>query len=51
MVMIMGQSHLLRNVKRWFNSSVFSKVNPISGTQKTNLMILGGLLLQLQLRR
>jgi APA family basic amino acid/polyamine antiporter len=43
MVMIMGQSRIFLGMsKDGLIPSVFSKVNPISGTPKTNLMILGG---------
>ena len=43
MVMIMGQSRIFLGMsKDGLIPPVFSKVNPISGTPKTNLMILGG---------
>jgi basic amino acid/polyamine antiporter, APA family len=43
MVMIMGQSRIFLGMsKDGLIPSVFSKINPISGTPKTNLMILGG---------
>jgi APA family basic amino acid/polyamine antiporter len=43
MVMIMGQSRIFLGMsKDGLIPSVFSKVHPISGTPKTNLMILGG---------
>lgn len=42
MVMIMGQSRIFLGMsKDGLIPSVFSKINPISGTPKTNLMILG----------
>ncbi|WP_396196649.1 APC family permease [Flavobacterium sp.] len=42
MVMIMGQSRIFLGMsKDGLIPQVFSKVNPISGTPKTNLMILG----------
>ncbi|MBB1194481.1 amino acid permease [Flavobacterium sp. SOK18b] len=43
MVMIMGQSRIFLGMsKDGLIPPVFSKVNPLSGTPKTNLMILGG---------
>ncbi|MCL9769358.1 amino acid permease [Flavobacterium sp. HXWNR69] len=43
MVMIMGQSRIFLGMsKDGLIPSVFSKINPISGTPQTNLMILGG---------
>jgi APA family basic amino acid/polyamine antiporter len=43
MVMIMGQSRIFLGMsKDGLIPSVFSKINPLSGTPKTNLMILGG---------
>jgi APA family basic amino acid/polyamine antiporter len=43
MVMIMGQSRIFLGMsKDGLIPPVFSKVNPISGTPKNNLMILGG---------
>jgi APA family basic amino acid/polyamine antiporter len=43
MVMIMGQSRIFLGMsKDGLIPSVFSKINPISGTPRTNLMILGG---------
>jgi APA family basic amino acid/polyamine antiporter len=45
MVMIMGQSRIFLGMsKDGLIPPVFSKVNPISGTPKTNLMILGGII-------
>lgn len=45
MVMIMGQSRIFLGMsKDGLIPKVFSKVNPISGTPKTNLMILGGVI-------
>jgi len=45
MVMIMGQSRIFLGMsKDGLIPSVFSRVNPISGTPKTNLMILGGII-------
>ena len=45
MVMIMGQSRIFLGMsKDGLIPQVFSKVNPISGTPKTNLMILGGII-------
>ena len=42
MVMIMGQSRIFLGMsKDGLIPSVFSKINPISGTPKTNLLILG----------
>lgn len=42
MVMIMGQSRIFLGMsKDGLIPSVFSKINPLSGTPKTNLMILG----------
>lgn len=42
MVMIMGQSRIFLGMsKDGLIPSVFSKINPISGTPRTNLMILG----------
>lgn len=43
MVMIMGQSRIFLGMsKDGLIPPVFSKINPLSGTPKTNLMILGG---------
>lgn len=43
MVMIMGQSRIFLGMsKDGLIPAVFSKINPLSGTPKTNLMILGG---------
>jgi len=43
MVMIMGQSRIFLGMsKDGLIPSVFSKINPLSGTPRTNLMILGG---------
>ena len=43
MVMIMGQSRIFLGMsKDGLIPQVFSRINPISGTPKTNLMILGG---------
>ena len=43
MVMMLGQSRIFMGMsKDGLIPSVFSKINPISGTPKTNLMILGG---------
>lgn len=43
MVMIMGQSRIFLGMsKDGLIPSVFSKINPTSGTPQTNLMILGG---------
>ncbi len=43
MVMIMGQSRIFLGMsKDGLIPPVFSKVNPLSGTPRTNLMILGG---------
>jgi APA family basic amino acid/polyamine antiporter len=45
MVMIMGQSRIFLGMsKDGLIPKVFSNVNPISGTPKTNLMILGGII-------
>jgi APA family basic amino acid/polyamine antiporter len=45
MVMIMGQSRIFLGMsKDGLIPQVFSKINPISGTPKTNLMILGGII-------
>ncbi len=45
MVMIMGQSRIFLGMsKDGLIPKVFSKVNPLSGTPKTNLMILGGVI-------
>ena len=45
MVMIMGQSRIFLGMsKDGLIPQVFSKINPISGTPKTNLMILGGVI-------
>jgi APA family basic amino acid/polyamine antiporter len=45
MVMIMGQSRIFLGMsKDGLIPQVFSNVNPISGTPKTNLMILGGII-------
>jgi APA family basic amino acid/polyamine antiporter len=45
MVMIMGQSRIFLGMsKDGLIPQVFSRVNPISGTPKTNLMILGGII-------
>ena len=45
MVMIMGQSRIFLGMsKDGLIPAVFSKVNPISGTPKTNLIILGGII-------
>ena len=43
MVMIMGQSRIFLGMsKDGLIPPIFSKINPLSGTPKTNLMILGG---------
>ncbi len=43
MVMIMGQSRIFLGMsKDGLIPSVFSKINPLSGTPRTNLIILGG---------
>ncbi|BDB51726.1 APC family permease [Flavobacterium ammonificans] len=45
MVMIMGQSRIFLGMsKDGLIPQVFSRVNPISGTPQTNLMILGGII-------
>ncbi|MBY0244381.1 MAG: amino acid permease [Sphingobacteriaceae bacterium] len=45
MVMIMGQSRIFLGMsKDGLIPQVFSKVNPLSGTPKTNLMILGAII-------
>ena len=45
MVMIMGQSRIFLGMsKDGLIPQVFSRVNPISGTPRTNLMILGGII-------
>lgn len=45
MVMIMGQSRIFLGMsKDGLIPSVFSKINPLSGTPKYNLMILGGVI-------
>jgi APA family basic amino acid/polyamine antiporter len=45
MVMIMGQSRIFLGMsKDGLIPQVFSRINPISGTPKTNLMILGGVI-------
>lgn len=45
MVMIMGQSRIFLGMsKDGLIPQVFSRINPISGTPKTNLMILGGII-------
>lgn len=45
MVMIMGQSRIFLGMsKDGLIPQVFSKINPISGTPKTNLMILGAII-------
>ncbi|MCC9018808.1 MULTISPECIES: APC family permease [Flavobacterium] len=45
MVMIMGQSRIFLGMsKDGLIPAVFSKVNPLSGTPKTNLIILGGII-------
>ncbi|WP_297507955.1 amino acid permease [Flavobacterium sp.] len=45
MVMIMGQSRIFLGMsKDGLIPQVFSKINPVSGTPKTNLMILGAII-------